>query len=300
MAALASQARVIVTDSGGLQKEAYWYGVPCVTRAALDGVGRHGRARRQRARRRRPGRARGRGGGRADAGRAGRSSTATGTLPSGSPRRSRASLRPGMKRDVAIVGAGYVGVPLAQVFAEAGRRVVLVDVAAAAGGRAQPRRELHRGRPVGELAKLVESGLSPRRPTTTCCATRDAILIALPTPLSKQREPDLSIVDERRRADRAAAAQGPPRRARVDDVSRARRARTIQPILESRPGLAAARTSTSRSRRSGSTRAARTGRRRTCRRSSAAITRRARSAPPSSTAARSSTSTASRRRRRPS
>jgi UDP-GlcNAc3NAcA epimerase len=31
MAALVSQARVLVTDSGGLQKEAYWYGVPCVT-----------------------------------------------------------------------------------------------------------------------------------------------------------------------------------------------------------------------------------------------------------------------------
>ncbi|NUT56167.1 MAG: UDP-N-acetyl-D-glucosamine dehydrogenase, partial [Thermoleophilia bacterium] len=97
--------------------------------------------------------------------------------------------------DVAIVGAGYVGVPLAQVFAEAGRSVLLVDADA---GRVE---QLNRGEsyiedvPSETLKQLVdERGL---RATTDYDELRDcdAILIALPTPLSKQREPDLSIVN---------------------------------------------------------------------------------------------------------
>jgi len=97
--------------------------------------------------------------------------------------------------DVAIVGAGYVGVPLAQVFAEAGRSVLLVD---RDSGRVA---QLNRGEsyiedvPSAVLKRLVdEHGL---RATTDYDDLRDAdaILIALPTPLSKQREPDLSIVN---------------------------------------------------------------------------------------------------------
>jgi UDP-N-acetyl-D-glucosamine dehydrogenase len=98
--------------------------------------------------------------------------------------------------DVAIVGAGYVGVPLAQVFADAGRSVLLVD-------RDPERVELlNRGEsyiddvPSDALKRLVDGGRI--RATTDYDELRDAdaILIALPTPLSKQREPDLSIVND--------------------------------------------------------------------------------------------------------
>jgi UDP-N-acetyl-D-glucosamine dehydrogenase len=98
-----------------------------------------------------------------------------------------------MRRDVAIVGAGYVGVPLAQVFAEAGRSVVLVDV------DADRVAQLNRGEsyiedvPADVLKRLVENGLAATTDYDELTEA-DAILIALPTPLSKQREPDLSIV----------------------------------------------------------------------------------------------------------
>jgi UDP-N-acetyl-D-glucosamine dehydrogenase len=98
--------------------------------------------------------------------------------------------------EVAIVGAGYVGVPLAQVFAEAGRRVVLVDVDARRVERLRRGDSYIEDVPSATLAELVsERGLGA---TTDYDVLRevDAILIALPTPLSKQREPDLSIVLE--------------------------------------------------------------------------------------------------------
>jgi len=98
-----------------------------------------------------------------------------------------------MKPEVAIVGAGYVGVPLAQVFAEAGRRVVLVDVQQSRVDRINRGESYIEDVPSDVMARLVANGLSA---TTDYDVLRDAdaILIALPTPLSRQREPDLTIV----------------------------------------------------------------------------------------------------------
>ncbi len=99
-----------------------------------------------------------------------------------------------MKRDVAIVGAGYVGVPLARVFADAGRKVVLVDIQRSRVD------QLNRGESYiedvtsEELQAIVGDGRLVA--TTDYDELREAaaILIALPTPLSRQREPDLSIL----------------------------------------------------------------------------------------------------------
>jgi UDP-N-acetyl-D-glucosamine dehydrogenase len=95
---------------------------------------------------------------------------------------------------VAIVGAGYVGVPLAETFGRAGHSIVLVDV--------QPDRVdmLNRGESYVEdvsndaLSELLDAGRLKATLDYDELKPADAILIALPTPLSPQREPDLSIV----------------------------------------------------------------------------------------------------------
>jgi UDP-N-acetyl-D-glucosamine dehydrogenase len=99
-----------------------------------------------------------------------------------------------MQRDVAIVGAGYVGMPLAQVFADAGKKVVLVDVSDEVVDGIN-RGESHIGDVSSDvLKKLVDADLVAASSDYGVLAEVDAILIALPTPLSSQREPDLSIV----------------------------------------------------------------------------------------------------------
>jgi UDP-N-acetyl-D-glucosamine dehydrogenase len=95
---------------------------------------------------------------------------------------------------IGIVGAGYVGVPLGQVFADAGHSVLLIDV------QARRVEQLNRGEsyvgdvPSEHLKRHVDGGRLTATTDYDELREVDAILIALPTPLSDQREPDLSIV----------------------------------------------------------------------------------------------------------
>jgi UDP-N-acetyl-D-glucosamine dehydrogenase len=97
--------------------------------------------------------------------------------------------------DVAVIGAGYVGLPLAQAFAEAGQKVVLVDVVESLVD-ALNRGESHIADvPSEALAPLVETGTVAATTDFSLVGDADAILIAVPTPLSPQREPDLSYIE---------------------------------------------------------------------------------------------------------
>lgn len=97
--------------------------------------------------------------------------------------------------DVAVIGGGYVGVPLAATFAEAGRRVLLVDVQASLV-EALNRGDSHIEDVTSErLAGLVGNGSIVATTDYELVKQAHAVLIALPTPLSRQREPDLSAIE---------------------------------------------------------------------------------------------------------
>jgi UDP-N-acetyl-D-glucosamine dehydrogenase len=102
--------------------------------------------------------------------------------------------------DIAVIGAGYVGMPHAQTFAEAGKKVVLVDVLQDVVD-AINRGESHIGDvPSERLKPLVEQGAITATTDFSVVADTDAIVIAVGTPLSVQREPDLSYVESAARS----------------------------------------------------------------------------------------------------
>ncbi len=102
--------------------------------------------------------------------------------------------------DIAVIGAGYVGLPHAQTFAEAGKRVVIVDLVPSLVD-AINRGESHiNDVPSETLKRLVDSGAVTATTDYAVVAESDAIVIAVPTPLSPQREPDLGYVESASRS----------------------------------------------------------------------------------------------------
>ena len=95
---------------------------------------------------------------------------------------------------VAIVGLGYVGLPLATTFAEAGVSVLGLDAIQAKVDQVNSGSSYIEDVPSERLGPLVAAGNI--RATTSWDEVRaaDAIIICLPTPLTDHREPDLSAV----------------------------------------------------------------------------------------------------------
>lgn len=95
---------------------------------------------------------------------------------------------------IGIIGLGYVGLPLAMRFVEAGFRVIGFDV--------DPRKVemLNEGKSyidhlgADKVAAMMSTGMM--RPTVEFAAASeaDALIICVPTPLGKHRDPDLSYV----------------------------------------------------------------------------------------------------------
>src|ERR1051325_8370080 len=95
---------------------------------------------------------------------------------------------------VGVIGLGYGGLPLAVEFAKAGFRVIGYDVSDRVT-RLLMNGESHiQDVPSSEVAALVRSGHLVATTDDAQLAKCDAVSIAVPTPLGKTRDPDMSYV----------------------------------------------------------------------------------------------------------
>src|SRR6202012_1645381 len=101
-------------------------------------------------------------------------------------------------RKIGVIGLGYVGLPLAVAFAREGCEGIGVDVDARkieAIERAESYIEDVSGEELAEVAARLQVGTR-----YAPLADADAVLICVPTPLSRNREPDLGPLVEAGRA----------------------------------------------------------------------------------------------------
>lgn len=95
---------------------------------------------------------------------------------------------------VAVVGLGYVGLPLAVEFAKAGFSVVGVDTDVAKVEAIQRGECYIEDVDADEVHQLVQAGRLAATADWSEVARADAVVICVPTPFNRNKEPDLSAV----------------------------------------------------------------------------------------------------------
>ena len=96
--------------------------------------------------------------------------------------------------DLAIIGLGYVGLPLAVAFAEAGFRVTGIDISADKVVSINRSQSYVEDVASDTLQPLVKAGRLRASKDYADLAKADAIIICVPTPLNKTRDPDISYI----------------------------------------------------------------------------------------------------------
>ena len=95
---------------------------------------------------------------------------------------------------LATVGLGYVGLPLSVEFARAGIHVTGIDIDGNKIDAIRSGESYVRDVPSSTVRKLVEEGTFSATSEFDVLAEKDAVIICVPTPLSKTKDPDLSLV----------------------------------------------------------------------------------------------------------
>jgi UDP-N-acetyl-D-glucosamine dehydrogenase len=106
----------------------------------------------------------------------------------------------GAQLKVAVIGCGYVGLPLGLRFAEAGHRVVGFDVDLTKVEKLNAGESFIGHIPSVKIQQYVRSKHFSASADFSRLAQMDAIIICVPTPLDQRREPDLSFVEQTARA----------------------------------------------------------------------------------------------------
>ena len=109
---------------------------------------------------------------------------------------------------VGVLGLGYVGLPLCVEFATAGLRVVGYDLARERVANVNAGRSHIGDVPSERVAALVRSGRLSASFDLGTVGECDALIICVPTPLSKTKDPDLSMVVDASRAIAAHLREG--------------------------------------------------------------------------------------------